>query len=83
MKIKKSIRILSLTIILAGAPLLLTNWGGDIFPFNEVKADIGTCCPDNIGLCIIGDLAFKNHYAIQAGSPCPEGNDPPYYEIET
>lgn len=70
MKFKKIFRIISLAIIIAGSPFLLTDWNENIFPFNKVNADIGTCCPGG-GICVIGNVAIPRAYTIEAGSDCP------------
>lgn len=70
MKFKKIIRIISLAVIIAGSPFLLADWNGNILPFNNVNADIGTCCPGG-GICVIGQVAIPSAYAIEAGSDCP------------
>lgn len=71
MKRKNKIRLTCIALILALSPVLLFDRSGEFLRFNEVNADIGTCCAQDGSICVIPPLAVHNFYALPAGNPCP------------
>lgn len=78
MKLKNTLRLSTVAVILALSPVVLFEDPGSLLSYRDASASVGTCCQDDNSLCIIPPYQIDNRYAMMPNVPCPPVVDPPF-----